>query len=167
MATSRTGMRLLSAWPLLLAGMFLLMAGAVGAQVAEPVTVAATGSITAIRGKVVILRGGYQLAGIYGTPVQAGDRVTTAAGGQVTITLDDGTQFELDESSTLVIIANRLNASVQRAETRIDLLGGLLHPLVRFAPGNAPNYEVDTPNAAAAARGTNYDTDYTKGTPRK
>jgi hypothetical protein len=26
---------------------------------------------------------------------------------------------------------------------------------------------VDTPNAVAAARGTNYDTDYTKGTPRK
>jgi hypothetical protein len=87
----------------------------------------------------------------------------------VTITLDDGTQLELAESSRLVIIiANRLNASGQRAETKVDLLEGLLHSLLRFAPGNAPNYEeVDTPNAVAAARGTNYDTDYTKGVARK
>jgi ferric-dicitrate binding protein FerR (iron transport regulator) len=129
------------------------------------VTVAATGSVTAIQGKVVILRGSNQLAGVYGTPVQVGDRVTTAAGSQVTITLDDGTQLELAESSTLTIIANRLNASGQRAETRVDLLGGLLHSLVRFAPGNAPNYEVHTPNAVAAARGTSYDTQYSKGVP--
>ncbi len=147
--------------------MFLLVAGAVGAQVAKPATAAAAGSVTAIQGKVLILRGGNQLAGIYGTPVRVGDRVTTAPGSQVTITLDDGTQLQLAESSTLAIIANRLNASGQRAETRVDLLGGLLHSLVRFAPGNAPNYEVHTPNAVAAARGTNYDTDYTKGTPRK
>jgi hypothetical protein len=44
----------------------------------------------------------------------------------VTITVDDGTQLELAESSTLTIIANRLNASGERAETRVDLLRVLL-----------------------------------------
>jgi len=143
------------------------MTGVADAQVAKPAIATAAGSVTAIQRKVVILRGGNQLAGIYGTPVRVGDRVTTAPGGQVTITLDDGTQLELAESSTLTIIANRLNASGQRAETRVDLLAGLVHSLVRFAPGNAPNYEVHTPNAVAAARGTNYDTDYAKGSARK
>jgi len=162
------GCALLSAWLLLLVGVFLLMTGVAGAQAPKPATATAAGSVTAIQGKDVILRGGSQLAGIYGTPLQVGDRVTTAPRSQVTITLDDGTRLELAESSTVVIIANRLNASGQRAETRVDLLGGLLHLLVRFAPGNAPNYEeVDTPNAVAAARGTNYDIDYIKGAPRE
>jgi len=143
------------------------MTGVARAQAAKPATASAAGSVTAIQGKVAISRGSNQFAALYGTPVQVGDQVTTAPGSQVTITLDDGTQLELAESSTLMIIANRLNASGQRAQTSVDLLGGLLHSLVRFAPGNAPNYEVHTPNAVAAARGTNYDTEYTTGTPRK
>jgi hypothetical protein len=68
---------LLSTWLLLLVGMFLLMAGTGGAQVAKPATATTAGSFTAIQGKVVILRSGNQLAGIYWTPVQVGDRVTT------------------------------------------------------------------------------------------
>ncbi|MGH7840004.1 MAG: FecR family protein, partial [Candidatus Binataceae bacterium] len=148
----------MSAW------LVLILAGVAGAQAPAA---GGAGSITAIQGKVAIQRGANQLAAVYGTPVQVGDRIATSPASQVTITLADGTQLELDQSSTLVIIANRLNATGQRAETRVDLFEGLVHSLVRFAPGNAPNYEVHTPNAVAAARGTNYDTDYVKGVPRK
>jgi hypothetical protein len=66
-----------------------------------------------------------------------------------------------------VVVENTLDAQGVRERTRIDLLGGLLHSLVRHAPGNTPNYEVHTPNAVAAARGTNYDTDYQEGVERK
>src|SRR5271156_4545256 len=87
------GCALLSAWLLLLVGVFLLMTGVAGAQAPKPATATAAGSVTAIQGKDVILRGGSQLAGIYGTPLQVGDRVTTAPRSQVTITLDDGTRL--------------------------------------------------------------------------
>ena len=96
-----------------------------------------------------------------------GDRVTTGPGSRVTITLSDGTQLGLSESSSLVVADSRLDASGHRAHTEIDLIRGMLHSLVRHTEGNAPNFEVHTPNAVAAARGTNYDTDYVEGEKRK
>lgn len=134
-----------------------LLAGTAYAQ-----TGVVAGSVTAIQGKVTIVRGSRTLAAAYATPVLVGDQIGTAANSRVTLTLSDGTQLELAESSTLTVVQNALNPDGSRAATAINLLGGLLHSLVRFAPGNAPNYEVHTPNAVAAARGTNYDTDYVK-----
>jgi ferric-dicitrate binding protein FerR (iron transport regulator) len=127
----------------------------------------AAGSVSEIQGQVTITRAGRTLPAAYATPVQVGDQITTAPNSRVTLTLSDGTQLELAESSTLVVDRNVLNPDGSRASTEVNLLGGLLHSLVRFAPGNAPNYEVHTPNAVAAARGTDYDTDYVKGTERK
>jgi hypothetical protein len=144
-----------------------LAARALAQPVAMPTPAATVGSISAIQGKVTILRAGRPLTAAYGMRVQVGDRISTERASQVTITLTDGTQLELTESSVLVMVTNRVDARGQRAQTRIDLFRGLLHSLVRFAPGNAPNYEVHTPNAVAAARGTNYDTDYSKGVARK
>jgi ferric-dicitrate binding protein FerR (iron transport regulator) len=149
---------------------FILIGGSTRAQptaTARSAAAGAAGSITAIQGAVTIVRAGKTLTAAYGMPVQVGDQFNTGLGSQVTITLVDGTQLELAEASGLTMVADRLDANGQRAQTRIDLIRGLLHSLVRFAPGNAPNYEVHTPNAVAAARGTNYDTDYTKGVARK
>jgi len=67
----------------------------------------------------------------------------------------------------ITVERDNLNPDGTRAGTTIELLSGLLHSLVRFAPGNGPNYEVRTPNAVAAARGTDYDTDYVTGEKRK
>lgn len=128
---------------------------------------AAAGLVSALTGQVKIERAGHPVAVTNGTPVETGDRISTGPQSQATISLSDGTQFELAESSTIILLQNQLNASGQRAMTRLDLLAGLLHSLVHFAPGNAPNYEVHTPNAVAAARGTNYDTDYISGVVRE
>ena len=128
---------------------------------------ASAGSVSALQGQVQIERAGHPIVVANGTPVETGDRISTGPHSQATISLSDGTQFELSESSTIVMLENRLDASGQRAMTRLDLMAGLLHSLVHFAPGNAPNYEVHTPNAVAAARGTNYDTDYVNGVTRK
>lgn len=128
---------------------------------------APAGVVSALSGQVVIERAGHAMVAANGTPVETADHITTGPHSQATITLADGTQFELAESSTIILISNQLNAAGQRTLTRLDLLGGLLHSLVHFAPGNAPNYEVHTPNAVAAARGTNYDTDYVNGVVRK
>jgi len=126
------------------------------------------GSVTALQGKVLIERtGSTAFAAQVSQAVRIGDHVTTGAGSRVTITLSDGTQLGLSESSSLVVADSRLDASGHRAHTEIDLIRGLLRSLVRHTEGNAPNYEVHTPNAVAAARGTDYDTDYVEGEKRK
>ncbi len=127
----------------------------------------AAGQVSAVTGSATVTRLGAERALVYGAAIYEGDRLATGAHSGVTITLVDGTQLQLGESSTLVVVANSLSAAGVRQHTRVDLLGGLLHSLVRFAPGNAPNYEVHTPNAVAAARGTDYTTDYLKGVARK
>ncbi len=123
-----------------------------------------SGWVTALQGKVLIERSGAStFPAQVNQAVQVGDRIITGPASRVTITMADGTQLGLDESSSLMIADNRLDAKGFRARTEVDLTIGLLHSLVRHAPGNAPNYEVHTPNAVAAARGTDYDTRYTEG----
>ncbi len=140
-----------------LCGLILLLT-AVHASYAQT----SAGSISAIHGKVMLTRTGKTIPAAYGTQIQVGDQMVTEPASNVTVTLADGSQLGLDESSTMVIDENMLNRDGSRAATSINLLGGLLHSIVRHAPGNAPNYVVHTPNAAAAARGTDYDTDYHK-----
>lgn len=124
------------------------------------------GSITALNGNVVIERAGRSIPGIYGTNLQVGDKLTTDAKSRVTIGLSDGSQIELTESSTLVLTENTLNPDGSRASTKVTLLGGLVRSFVRVAAGAAPNFEVDTPNAVASARGTKFDVSYEKGQAR-
>jgi hypothetical protein len=124
------------------------------------------GSITALSGHVTIDRAGGLFPGIYGTALQVSDKLTTDPNGRVTIGLSDGSQIELAESSTLVLTENLLNPDGSRASTKVTLLGGLVRSLVRVAANGAPNFEVDTPNAVAAARGTRFDVSYEKGQAR-
>jgi len=127
---------------------------------------AAAGSITAINGTATITRAGATTPAAYGAPIQVGDTITTGPNGRVTITLSDNTQLEVTESSSLQLTENVLNPNGTRASTKVTLLGGLVRSLVRFSAGATPNFEVHTPNAVAAARGTTYDTDYVSGVQR-
>jgi ferric-dicitrate binding protein FerR (iron transport regulator) len=121
------------------------------------------GSISAISGSATITRGGATLPAANGTKVNVGDRLVTAASSNLTITLSDGSQIELSDSSTLTVDENTLDANGTRASTKLSLLNGLVKSLVRTTPGTPPNYEIHTPNAVAAARGTNYDVDRQSG----
>lgn len=132
-----------------------------GGGVAQAQTVA--GSVTAVSGSVTIGRAGATSPATYGEKVDVGDRLTTGPNGNVTITLTDGSQMELEQSSTLTLDENTLTPGGQRQSTRVTLLTGLLHSLVRVTPGTPPNYEVHTPNAVASARGTSYDVDHETG----
>jgi len=124
------------------------------------------GSIGTLVGTVAIERAGTTIPGIYGMTLEVGDKLTTDAKSRVTIALSDGSQIELTESSTLVLTENILNPDGSRASTKITLLGGLVRSFVRVASGAAPNFEVHTPNAVAAARGTKFDVSYEKGQAR-
>jgi len=121
------------------------------------------GSITAISGTGTITRSGAAIPAAYGVKVDVGDQIATAAASNLTITLTDGSQLELTDSSNLTLDENTLNASGARASTRVTLLNGLVRSLVQSTPGTPPNFEVHTPNAVASARGTFYDTDHETG----
>jgi FecR protein len=140
------------------AGLFFILLSLGFASQVWAQTVA--GSITAISGSATIARSGKTIPAVYGIKVDVGDHITTAAGSNLTVTLTDGSQLELTDSSDLTIDQNTLNASGARASTKLTLLNGLVRTLVQSTPGTPPNFEVHTPNAVASARGTFYDTDH-------
>ena len=121
------------------------------------------GSISAITGTATITRGVATIPAAYGTKIDVGDRIVTGAGSNVTVTLTDGSQIEVTDSSNLTIDENTLNPDGTRASTKVSLLSGLVRSLVRSTPGTPPNFEVHTPNAVASARGTSYDVDHQTG----
>ena len=120
----------------------------------------AAGSVSAVSGTVGIERAGKSIPAADGTVVQVGDKFTTGPNGRVTIKLSDGSQLELNESSTLVLTEDTLNPDGSRASTKVTLMSGLVRSLVHFSPSGSPNFEVHTPNAVASARGTMFDVAY-------
>lgn len=140
----------------------LLLIASMALCVPEASAQTMAGSISAMTGTATITRGGAAIPAAYGIKVDVGDRIVTGAGSNVTVTLGDGSQIEVADSSNLTIDENTLNADGSRASTRVSLLGGMVRSLVRSTPGRAPNFEVHTPNAVASARGTSYDVDYHK-----
>ena len=120
------------------------------------------GSISAINGTVKLERAGRLIPAVYGTPVQVGDKFTTEPNSRLTINLTDGSQLELNQSSTLVLTQDTLRPDGSRANTKVTLLTGLLRCLVKSVPGHAPSFEVHTPNAVASVRGTIFEVSYHK-----
>jgi hypothetical protein len=123
------------------------------------------GSVTAVSGTATVERAGKSFAAASGAPLQVGDKLTTGPASRLTVGMSDGSQLELNDSSMLVLTENILRPDGSRASTRVTLLNGLVRALVRVSAGNTPNFEVHTPNAVAAARGTMFDVAYYKNQP--
>ncbi|HTR61343.1 MAG TPA: FecR family protein [Candidatus Binataceae bacterium] len=127
----------------------------------------AAGSITALVGTASIERAGKALDAAVAMPVQVADRIAVNASSKLTITLNDGSVLEVGASSTLVIDEQLLGPGGARASTRVSLFAGILRSVARHGSGGSlPNFEVHTPNAIMAARGTVFDTQYTGGARR-
>jgi hypothetical protein len=121
------------------------------------------GTVGVVNGDVTIVRAGKSIPTTAGTGLRVGDKLTTGPKSRMTISLTDGSQLELNESSTLVLTEYVLNPDGSRASTKLTLLGGLVRSLVHFSPSSTPNFEVHTPNAVASARGTMFDVAYHEG----
>ncbi len=123
------------------------------------------GTVSTATGSVQVQRATGTGAISSGMPVNVGDRIITGPGGHAVVTLSDGSQLELGESSTLAIDSQSLAPAGGRAATSLSLFGGVLRS-VASATGGPANFEVHTPNAVAAVRGTRWDTAYTEGQAR-
>jgi hypothetical protein len=160
-------MRIGNRWPRFPAAALLLLAAwGIGIAAAHADDVA--GTVTQVSGSAEIHRGGSKLPVTNGMPVQLHDEITTADGGQVTLKMIDGSMLTLNESSKLTIDENVVSGGV-RSNTTVGLLGGSLHSLVTSVARSAggSTFKVQTPNAIAGVRGTEFTTTYTDGLKRK
>jgi ferric-dicitrate binding protein FerR (iron transport regulator) len=122
------------------------------------------GSISKISGTAMLQRSGTEVALAMGMPVAIGDKIVTSAKAQVSLTFTDGSKAELGELTFLTIEKYDLAGSARKTSW-LDLWVGRLRTIVKVATGNQPSFEVHTPNAVVAVRGTDFETEFVKDRP--
>jgi len=119
------------------------------------------GTVTKVQGTANIQRGAQNIAVVVNLPVEVHDKIVTQPGASLTIGLVDNSSLQVGENATLVIDESVLVNGVG-APSKVQLLNGRLHSLIVGAMrGRTNTFEVHTPNAVAAVRGTEFDTEYT------
>ncbi|HVN63174.1 MAG TPA: FecR family protein, partial [Candidatus Binataceae bacterium] len=97
-----------------------------------------------------------------GQAVSQSDRIITGSDGHVVIVLTDQSKLELGASTSITLDQYAGGGS---APTKVSLFSGILRSVVN-ANGGPANYQVHTPNAVAAVRGTRFDVGYSEGSIR-
>ncbi len=125
------------------------------------------GTVTKIQGIANIQRGASTLAVVPHLPVMLHDRIVTEPDASMTIGLVDNSSLQLGGGATLTIDESVLVNGVG-APSKVGLFGGSVHSLIAGAmKGSATTFQVHTPNAVGAVRGTEWDTAYSEGVPRE
>jgi ferric-dicitrate binding protein FerR (iron transport regulator) len=123
------------------------------------------GTITEVIGSATIRRGTQDLGVAAAMPVLVTDAIETRMHSRVTITLADGSQLRMSESTRIAIDAYIVSGTAPLRGS-INLLIGRLRAVVNFAAGGPlPDFEVHTPNAIAGVRGTEFETAFIEGKP--
>ena len=122
------------------------------------------GAITTVSGIAKLLRSGKELDVAPAMPVAIGDQIRTAPDAQVSVTFADGSSAELGESSSFTIDRYALSGSTRKSAL-LALWGGHLRTIVKVAAAAAHDFEVHTPNAIVAVRGTEFETAFIDGRP--
>ncbi len=113
---------------------------------------AADATITATKGQVTV--DGRSVA--VGTRVPSQAEVVTANDGQTTLKLADGSEIRIQPGSRLKIDDSRTNAYTGSRSIRLKLTSGRIETDVVPAANRASRYEITTPTAALAVRGTSF-----------
>ena len=141
-------------------GLMAVMIGAMVCGAAASALAQNVGTITRLDGTAQIERGGQTLSAANHMAVALHDKITTDANGWVTITMIDDSSLSLGASSTLTIDESMTIGGVA-APSKVGLVTGRLHSVISGAmKGTNPTFEVHTPNAVGAVRGTEWDTTY-------
>lgn len=122
------------------------------------------GEVTSITGIAKLVRGGSELDLAPSMPVEVRDRLSTAADAKLTVTFRDGSKLILSESSSYTVNEYEI-ATTARRQAEIELWAGHLRAIVNLGAGGVPDFEVHTPNAISAVRGTEFETAYIAGRP--
>ena len=122
------------------------------------------GAIAKVIGNAKLERGAKELDAAVAMPVAIGDKLRTMKNSQVSVTFRDGSSAELGESSYLTIDRYALSGSTRTAGL-LALWAGRLRTIVKVATGREPSFEVHTPNAVVAVRGTDFETAFIDNRP--
>jgi len=115
------------------------------------------GQVTEITGSAKLERGGVEVDAAPMMQIKVRDKLRTMAKSKLTVTLRDGSKLVLSESSSYTIDAYSI-AATPRMRASIALWAGHLRAVVVTALGAVPDFQVHTPNATAAVRGTEFET---------
>ena len=136
-------------WPVLVCLIFLVLLNPATGFAADD-----AGVVTETAGSVQVQRGRTTFDAAPGMQIQVNDKIVTGPSAHIIVTLTDESTLQLGESGSATI--NQHAGS----STKVGLLGGWLRSMVHHSPTGNVNFEVHTPNAVAAARGTSFDTKY-------
>ena len=118
------------------------------------------GTITQVQGVANIQRGAQNIVVMANLPVELHDKITTQQGASLTIGLVDKSSLQLGQNATL-IIDESVMVNGFGAPSKLGLLGGKVHSLIVGAMrGPTTSFEVHTPNAIGAVRGTDFKISY-------
>ena len=115
------------------------------------------GQVTEITGSAKLERGGVEVEAAPMMQIKIRDKLRTTAKSKLTVTLRDGSKLVLSESSSYTIDEYSI-AATTRMRASIALWAGHLRAVVVTALGAVPDFQVHTPNAVAAVRGTEFET---------
>jgi hypothetical protein len=114
------------------------------------------GTITQLQGTASIERNGKTTPAMVNEPVMLHDKIVTNPNSSLTISLTDNSFMQLTASTTVTIDQSMLVNGVG-APSKVSLLGGDLHSVIVGAMrGSSTSFEVHTPNAVGAVRGTDF-----------
>jgi hypothetical protein len=118
------------------------------------------GTVTELTGSAQIARAAATIAVVQGMPVELHDRLTTSPNSGAMVTLNSGITITLGEHTSLTF--DQAVTGAGAGATQLNMLQGALRSVV---PVLAPleTYEVHTPNATTAVRGTDFDVTYIEG----
>jgi hypothetical protein len=139
--------------------MLMLVGVAASARGADNV-----GSISQLKGTVELKRGNNQSIATVAMPVILNDQFTTMPASSMTLGLLGGGSIEVDESTTFTIDRHLVPAT-SIFSTLVSMASGSVHSVVGGA-ATPTNFEVHTPNAVAAVRGTDFVVKFSQGVAR-
>lgn len=90
------------------------------------------------------------------TPLHTGDRVETGPDGNLSIRFADGSELLVLSDSTVIMDSLSAYGTTGMVDTRIRLQGGRVDTRVKPGQGPGSRYNIITPAAVAAVRGTQF-----------
>jgi FecR protein len=118
------------------------------------------GTVTELSGSAQIARAAATIAVVQGMSIELHDRLITSPNSGAMVTLNSGITITLGEHTSLTF--DQAVTGAGAGATQLNMLQGALRSVV---PVLAPleTYEVHTPNATTAVRGTDFDVTYIDG----
>lgn len=117
------------------------------------------GVVTRVTGIAKLVRGGSEVDISPSMPIEVRDGLRTRAKAELTVTFRDGSELVLSESSSFTVDQYAIS-STTRTQASIGLWAGHLRATVILGTGQVPDFQVHTPNAISAVRGTEFETAY-------